>query len=328
MVIVFKGTNRGRNNAPYALAVCAAMSAMKFGNKTAVLQFTKRYPVEKILIGKKLEESIVKSDRFMVSDTGIDSLLRRVQNDLTPENVNNASISMLKGENLFDVITVTNKEKLYGELKTKGDEVEKLFSYLSGIYDHIFVLIDGRDNDMAEFIDAFADRTVLCICQGKKEFISYEGKSPFYLIADFDKHSSYSKKYMEKMYGKKNMFIMPYNCNFKDAYNSETVLQFMVKNSDAEPSSVNHLFISEMYKLTEAIFDMGTAETPEIKFPRIDSNGEEMRRLRKLSPDAIKEKKEIRKAGFFGKKEVRYLAIEERPSDTRRRKSGIFGKWR
>ena len=43
-------------------------------------------------------------------------------------------------------------------------------------------------------------------------------KIAYFLVTNFDYKSQFSARHMQKLYGAKKMYIMPYNVDFKDYY--------------------------------------------------------------------------------------------------------------
>lgn len=269
MVILFKGTDKSKNYAPQAVALCAGLSATKFYKKTLVIQLTSRYPVEDYLIGKKKSELSIDNRAYLFEDSGIDSLMRRVGvAAFRKEHFANAVTAAVNSENLFDILDVSKKteEDLIRELEATPTIVGAIIKAATKIYDNIFVLVNGRNADLIKEIIPYMEKTVTCIPQSIKEEINAEStEDNCYLITNYDYKSAYGIRQMTKFYGGK-MFTMPYNVDFKDYYTNNNMLQYILHNISPKPEDYSFHLISEMTKLCEYLLDVEEYEDNSLQF--------------------------------------------------------------
>lgn len=270
MVILFKGTDKSKNYAPQAISLCAGLSATKYLKKTLILQLTTKYPVENYLIGKRVGEQSIDDNKYIFEDTGMDSLTRRAGvKSFTESHFANAVIPAVSSENLFDILKVSKKVEadVEREVIQEPESVGAIIKSAERIYDNIFVLCDGKAGKVVEAVLPYVDKTVTCISQGKKEEISAPAsESNYFLVTNFDYKSQFSARHMQKLYGAKKVYIMPYNVDFKDYYTNENMIQFILSNTEPEKSDYSYHLITEMSKLTRVLIGDEEEDDDEFKF--------------------------------------------------------------
>lgn len=269
MIILFRGTDKSKNNAPHALAVCASISAIRFAQKTLILQLMTKHTIENLLVGKRLRNATIKAMEFDFEDTGIDALLRRVETQrLSKEHFDTSCLPALNSENALDIAEVSKKADFQKELLSKEDELKDLLRYAADVYDNIFILADGKDHEQLKIVNPLVDCSVTCVPQGNKEIYAEPAEKNYFLVTDFDRNSTYNVRYMKRQYNAANMNIMPYNVGFKDAYNTGTALQYILSNNQVDSTDANRFFVESMQKLTEKLME-GTVEAqPELTFQK------------------------------------------------------------
>ena len=257
MVILFKGTDKAKNYAPQALSLCAGLAATKYLKKTLVLQLTTKYPVEKYLIGKRVGEQSIDDNKYFIEDTGMDSLTRRAGvKSFTNSHFANAVVPAVSSDNLFDILKVSKKVEadVEREVIQEPESVGAIIRSAERIYDNIFILCDGKADKVVKAVLPYVNKTVTCIPQGKKQEITAPGAaSNYFLITNYDYKSQFSARHMQKLYGAKKMYIMPYNVDFKDYYTNENMIQFILSNTEPEKSDYSYHLITEMSKLTKVL---------------------------------------------------------------------------
>lgn len=271
MVILFKGTDKSKNYAPQALALCAGISATKYLKKTLIVQLTTKYPVEGYMIGKRIADQQINNDMYLFEDSGVDSLTRRAGiTSFNADHFANAITPAVSSENLLDILTVSKKVESDVEREIVADPtiVGTIIKSAKKLYDNIFVLANGKADRVVEAVLLYMDKSVTCVSQGLKEDISApECEKNFYLVTSFDYKSIYSQRQMLREYGaNKKIFIMPYNVEFKDAYTDKNMLQYILRNTSPETSDYSYHLITEMSKLCRALIDEEDIEDNEFKF--------------------------------------------------------------
>ena len=257
MVILFKGTDKAKNYAPQALSLCAGLAATKYLKKTLVLQLTTKYPVEKYLIGKRVGEQSIDDNKYFFVVTVMDSLTRRAGvKSFTNSHFAHAVVPAVSSDNLFDILKVSKKVEadVEREVIQEPESVGAIIRSAERIYDNIFILCDGKADKVVEAVLPYVNKTVTCIPQGKKEEITAPGAANnYFLITNYDYKSQFSARHMQKLYGAKKMYIMPYNVDFKDYYTNENMIQFILSNTEPEKSDYSYHLITEMSKLTKVL---------------------------------------------------------------------------
>ena len=270
MVILFKGTDKAKNYAPQALSLCAGLAATKYLKKTLVLQLTTKYPVEKYLIGKRVGEQSIDDNKYIFEDTGMDSLTRRAGvKSFTNSHFANAVVPAVSSDNLFDILKVSKKVEadVEREVIQEPESVGAIIKSAERIYDNVFILCDGKADKVVEAVLPYVDKTVTCISQGKKEEITAPGTAnSYYLVTNYDYKSQFSARHMQKLYGAKKMYIMPYNVDFKDYYTNENMIQFILSNTEPEKSDYSYHLITEMSKLTRVLIGDDEEDYDKFRF--------------------------------------------------------------
>lgn len=270
MVILFKGTDKSKNYAPQALALCAGLSATKFLKKTLILQITTKYPIEGYVIGKKIGDQAIQDTMNLFEDTGMDSLTRRAGvTAFNADHFANAVTPVVSSENLFDILEVSKKVEADVEREIIQDPtvIGTIIKSAKRIYDNIFILANGKSVKVIESILPYVDKTVTCVRQGLKEDVSAPAADKeYFLVTDYDYKSTYSERHMTKIYGNKKTFIMPYNVEFKDYYTDKNMLQYILHNTEPEKSDYSYHLISNMTKLTQVLIEDEYYENDDYRF--------------------------------------------------------------
>lgn len=272
MVILFKGTDTEMNMAPEALSLCAGLSATKYIKKTIIIQLTTKYPVEKLLIGKKVEERSIKDDIQFFEDTGMDSLTRRAGvTTFNEKHFANAVTPVVNAEQLFDVLNVSKKieSDVEREIIKEPERYEMVIRSAAKFYDNVFVLANGCSKDVISAVLPFIDRTVTCIPQKGKALISASsGNKEYFLVTEYDSDSLYGIHHMSKLYDNKDISVMPYNVELKDAAINKNLLPFIMHNVEPDKSDYNYYLISEMDKFLKKITGNDEYEVDDFRFTK------------------------------------------------------------
>ena len=260
MVIVFRGTQRGKNNAPQALAICAGISATVYKQKTLVVQLTPTCPIEEYLIGKQLSAIEITAERYSFEDSGIDSLFRRKNISKFEKNhFDNAIVPLVTAERLFDVMKVSKKPSADFErdIEMNEDLVKKIILNAKSFYENIFVYVSGKSELQTKLAGTFADKTVCCLQQGKVEKILEKEQVTNYLLTNFNDQSVFSKKVIAKNYGinANKLHVMPYNVVFHDYYTAGNALQFILHNNKCNPDDFNYSLMNSMNNFFDILFE-------------------------------------------------------------------------
>ena len=279
MVIMFRESGTVQGMAPQALSLYAAVNAVFYNRKTLVLQFDSKRPVEKLLRGMQDSEEELGHGRYGFDDTGIDSLMRRIETKrFEKEHFDIACRHMSKTENLLDVAGVSRKDDFSREILMKEESIERIIKEAKKIYDDIYILGDGKDAAQMAMLNKKVDLSMICIAQGRKEdviepeSVRSDGNinEVLYMITDFDNRSAFDVATMKKAYGVKRIAVLPYNTGFKDAFNSQNILSFVMNNTKVLPSDANYGIISAVMDVEKVMMGQEIEEKPAIDLDRLN----------------------------------------------------------
>ncbi len=310
MVVMYRGTDESKNFAPQVTALYAAFNAIRYNRKTLVLQFAQKYPVENIMIGKQLHATQLNTQGYEVKDSGMDALLRRVSStQLDKEAFDMCVRPCIKGnENLLDIAEISKKPDFEEEMVSRGQDIRNLIDFAKEVYDDVFIIGNGKKKSLMNTLNGMADVTIICVPQGNKDEVSALPEKYVYMVTDFDSRSSYDVKRMEKIYGVKNIALLPYNPSFKDAYNSDNVLQFVLKNSKPGKDDDNYELMHTCESVAKHMFGLELPEDEELNFPTLVHRREaEHAEKGTLTGSNVRHTKEMK--GFIFKKEVTGVEI-------------------
>ena len=309
MIILFRGTGEGKHMSSEVLSIYAAINAIKYNRRTLVLQLTNNAPVEAVLTGKADAEVELNHGQYKYSDKGIDTLLRKIETKSFDENTFDlACKSMLKAEHLLDVATVSNKKDFEQETIQKKVLLGRLVKRAKATYDDVYLLGNGKNPEQMEILNMLADTAIICIGQGSKENIpeidTAKGNH-LLLVTEYDSRSSYDVARIKKIYGEKQIAILPYNTAFKDAYNSDDVLSFAISNTDVKEHDSNFEFFSKIYDVEKKIMNNEVPEEPKFDFNRLKQAEvkKETPELKTLTSGNVRYTKKY-KGFLFWKKEI------------------------
>lgn len=322
MIVMFRGTNISKNLAPQILSLYATINAVKYNRKTLVIQFMKSFPVEKILKGKQEAETEVKErNRYQFNDTGIDAILRKIENQkIEQETFDLACTAMLKSDNLLDVLGTSGKDDFLKEIVTRTDHIKKLVEYGVDMYDDVYILGDGKNIELMKLLNPLVDISIICIPQGNKEEIkeiTTESGSDetaktndfLLMVADFDKRSSFDVPRMKKIYDVKRIALCPYNTGFKDAYNSNNVLSFVLSNVEVEKHDANFELFNYVFDVHKQIMKNEEPEEENFDFKKLERTADDdiyIPEKRELTAKNVRYTKKYKKFLFWKKEENSY----------------------
>lgn len=330
MIVMFRGTKASKNNAPQTAALYAAANAVLTNRKTLVIQFLQRFPVERFLVGENKKAGGLKDlDPYSFDDSGIDSLLRRAEEQaIFPEDIDAAS-EMILDDDSFNVVKVSKRKDFSTDLLNRGKELRRVLEAAGKAYDDIFLVGDGRDEKQMELLNWYADCSIICVPQGEAEEIpapvSVRGKKTItdkrgkerqvddknhvlVMITDYDRHSAYDQKRIRTEYGVKKNAYCPYSTGFRDACNSGSVFRFVLRNvgQNTKTSANDPLFSSVKSVLsyldgTGNSLGEGTMDIDLSRLSRVIHEGEEeeMPEKKTLTADNAQYSQHFKK-GLFG----------------------------
>lgn len=305
MIITFYGTEKSKNSAPQILAACAFEAAYVYTRKTLVLQFYSKYPVEEFLLGKQQT-----NERFGFVDndeTGIETLLRKSRTGgLNKEDFGIYTKPIFTGsgsKNAFDVAPVPKLADFKDELLDKEMDIKNLLEVARDVYDNIFILADGKDEQTINMLLKYTDKKVACIPQGNTQTVYGSDEKTVYVVDNYDARSTFHLKKLKKLYNTTHLYPVYYNVNFKDACLNNSILKFMHENNSKDDVE-NGVFISSIRNLTAYLINE-SAKDVEIagiksfdlkQIPKVEYRFEKM----VIEPEQVKI--EVKKKHFWSKK--------------------------
>ncbi len=267
MRIVFRGTDEGDNLAPEVMAAMSAVNALYRSRHTLCLQLKTGVAVEKLLSGKAQGTQMAGTD-YDLSDSGIDSLLRKVEFSRIDRDALELGVKQITKEKfLLDVAKASSKPDFEEEIADKGESLKKIMEAAEkvGLYSDIFILADGSNIKHTAMLYSITDMTILCVPQGGVDSIlaPFDTDKTTYLVTEFDRRSMFDEQRMKKAYNTKKLAVFPYNPEFKDAYNTDDIFRFVATNSQLQQGDANY----DIIQCIQAILMGKKNEEEEISFP-------------------------------------------------------------
>ncbi len=316
MIVLFRGTQDNKHMSSEVLAIYAAINALRYSRRTLVLQFITQAPVENILVGKVDSETSIKTG-YQYQTDGMDALMRKMEEKkFDEETFAITSRSMLKTEYMLDVVPVSQKKEFEMEVLTQDKKIRRIIKEAKAFYDDIYLLGNGSIPEQMDLLNMYADISIICIGQGSKEVIpeiETAKNRHLILVTEYDRQSSYDVGKIKKMYGEKQLAILPYNTAFKDAYNSYAVLQFALKNTNLTENDINYDFFSKIYDVEKQIMNNEVPPEESFKYKKLvvpeKVKVEDERELKELTEKNVRYTKSYKKF-LFWKKEVNGFEVD------------------
>lgn len=272
MVITVEGYGGKRNRSALVASVVAAMSAMKYGEKTLAINLVDSYAdsLERLMLNSG--SSRTESKGSNVSEDGIDQLLREAEvKKLLKTDFDKYVTPVLNIDNRLDVATLTKNDLFTQQLPSKQEALMSLLQQAKEIYENIILYLEPTAIDLDNaftLIDSLVDTRIVCVRQGcpKKYDVTATGKL-VYLVTDYDEKSRYGINQMSKNYiGSFNLSIgakkeikackrLAYNTQANDACISGTVLKFVRMNREPVAFDVNSGWVKNAIELCNFCFD-------------------------------------------------------------------------
>ena len=305
MVIMFRGTNISRNNAPQTLALFAGLTVVKFGRKTLILQLSTNYSVEEYLIGKQIKDQAIQSEINMFDDVGIDAMLRRVETQkIDAKHFSTFCQELYAEPNMFDLALRSKKEDFEEEIVTRERDITKLLGYAKEVYDDIYILVDGKKDKLVGILNKLVDKSFICVPQGNVQEYAAMSDHSTILVTNFDSRSSYDLKSMQKRYGVGEIASIPFDVSFHDFCCSKNLIRFIMTNDKVGPWDDNYALFSSVSSIIEKIHDGELMELGEPAFIFKEKAAKEEKDEKKIRYSDQNVRKEVRRKGIFRKRET------------------------
>ncbi len=268
MIIAIRGTDINDNKAAHMTAVLSAVGAIKFSRKTIIMQLSQGPDIEDILVGKRNAEVDIRDIGFIYEDTGMDALIMRAGSmRMQKEHFDVCCSSILDEDNMLDLAGSSKRDNFEDNLCDDEDKFELLLSQANDVYDDIYIYVTGKNERLLEMVNKHADVSIICVRQGFKENILAPHENSLYLVTSYDKDSVYSIRSLKKEYKAAKMYGIPYNCEFKDAYNDSNVLGYLAKNEKIADTDINYPFMDAVYTLLETYVEQKEEPIKEEDLP-------------------------------------------------------------
>jgi len=269
MVIIVRGTDLNNNKSAHVTAMIAAMNAIRRSRKSLIIQFSQKTPIDNLLIGRKQMETEVREVGFMFEDTGVDALFRRVETQrLLKEHFDACCTPILNAENLLDIATLSKKENFESDLIGREEDIEALIRQAKDIYDDVYIYANSKNDKLLDILNNYVDLSITCIRQGIKENITHVPDKNVVVVTGYDNESMYNIRYMRNMYKNKKLVYIPYNVEFKDAYNNGTLMQFLGKNEKISKEDANYPFFEAINNIINTYLE--NKESVEKELPKLE----------------------------------------------------------
>ena len=326
MVIIVRGTDLNNNKSAHVTAMIAAMNAIRKSRKSLIIQFSQKTPIDNLLIGRKQMETEVREVGFMFEDTGVDALFRRVETQrLLKEHFDACCTPILNAENLLDIATLSKKENFESDLLGREEDIEALIRQAKDLYDDVYIYANSKNEELIDILNKYVDLSITCIRQGIRENISHVPDKNVVIITGYDNESMYNIRYMRNMYKNKKLVYIPYNVEFKDAYNNGTLMQFLGKNEKISKEDANYPFFEAINDIINIYLE--NKDPNEKELPKLE-DAEDVKPEKKIEEDYSQPDVEvIEKKRIFSKKTKKIVKeVDVQNSKSKRNKKNSKSK--
>lgn len=313
MIITIRGTDINKNKAAHTTALLAGLNAVRRSRKTLIIHMCQGdATIEDMLIGKRNGETDIFDDiDFISDDTGLDALMVRVPSmRIQKEHFDACSTSVLSADNLLDILNPSKQADFATDLVEKKEYWESLLAQANEIYDDIYIFTDSTKTELQQMVDSYADISIVCIRQGKKEPISNAKDNAVYVITGYDKNSNYNVRLLKATYKVKNMVALPYSVEYKDAYNNANLINFIGANDKISSDDINYaLFSAASDILTKFLEKKEDKRKKKEEIEEVEeelTSGEEFESTNKEEMEEFVEPtiEVVEKKGLFKKKKI------------------------
>lgn len=285
MVVSVQGYNGKKSKATQTACCIAGMLALAKGQKTLLLQLTKKdiNNVENTFLGTN---SVSAFKDLSLANTCIDSLLRSVGSTrMSVDDFDQNVTPLIRNvKNLLDITENTNDVNFDLTLLDREDDFVNIVESAKNIYENIILLAMENDCETLEMINENADLSIYCITQGHKKAGHAYGKKIVYLVTDYEPSSSITLKAIRKQYKEGgimapvNVYKLTRNVSVRDASINGTLLRFIRDNKNCQEYDRNYAWYQDMETICNLISDAPMDEISstewEVVETRIRINGE------------------------------------------------------
>ncbi|NLM10702.1 MAG: ParA family protein [Clostridiaceae bacterium] len=214
-----------------------------------------------------IDESYMEHSLMDFSDTGIDALSRFIKfNRIEKDEISSYTTTVLK--NRLDLLIGTrntNRNIYQNNLK---ETIRLILQSAALYYDLIFIDTAPGNNEISETIIKNSNLVVVNLCQNPntienylKDYSDYREKS-LIILGKYDVNSRFNIKKIKKRFCLNNVYAIPYSTEFADACIESRVVDFFIKNLEADRNDIHNNFITGVRETAESILSvLGIADT-------------------------------------------------------------------
>lgn len=278
MIVTVEGYQGKKNRSAFVASALAAMSAMKYGEKTLAINLIDNNTdsIERLMLNDTPTSELKNDTEASLSEDGIDQLLREADvKKLLKSDFDKSVRAALTLENRLDIAVITRNDLFTAQLGEKAEALNSVLQQAKNYYDNIVILMKstkGAGTDSSEpyvsnayeYIKNLVDARIVCVRQGCKHKYNLEGKKLIWLVTDYDDESKFSINNTSKEFigtintyintGKSCCMKLPYCTQANDACISGTVLKFVRNNRNAVGVDVNYGWVKAMDALFASAF--------------------------------------------------------------------------
>lgn len=199
-----------------------------------------------------------------VSGTGLDAVLRIARSGKLEGGTVKNNAQIIEKDRL-DLLS-SSDQKDTAKFEAASDLIRSVFDQARKYYNVILLdLPAGDDSELSRKLIASSDIVVVCLPQSRRSLDAYfnqknwpstlRGKKTVLLFTQHDPHSKYKAANVTRKYKSSKGLIVPYNTNFKDAFNEGDTKGFYKANKAAERRHPNYDFVSEVQRAAKQLLD-------------------------------------------------------------------------
>lgn len=263
MIVSVRDAENNLADGAAVTALLAGITSISKSKNTLALQFTEGMDVSvlDILSGKAIRMNRIK-ESFSYMDDGLDALFLRAETaDLTKEHYDECVTPLLEKENMLDVLKPTRSHRIGGIVSS--ETLKNVLRHAEEVYDYVFVLLPD-DKGLLELTSAYTKEDILVVSQGRQIQEDKLGEKTCLVVKDFEPMSRYDVPSMKKKYGKRKIYTVPHNVEYRDNVINQTLLDFLLTNKKNIKEDENYLFTSSILSMVSRYISDQGGDEPEL----------------------------------------------------------------
>ena len=196
-------------------------------------------------------------------ETGIGGLLKAIaSNKTSPEIITNYTRTIFKGR--LEILTDNDIPK--ENYEKQKEYMRSIIRMANKFYDLVFVDLEGKLED--EFTQKILQESNLIIAntsqrikvirkfmQTRKNYETTKSNNIIFLLGKYDKYSKYNAKNLQRLEKIQEIYGIPYNTLFFEACNDGKLADFIIKNRNVRPNSIQAPIMEAFEETGQAIID-------------------------------------------------------------------------